>query len=69
VNAIEHYLETLNIGAYTSMAGLAIGLVCLVMLGIVISDLAKIKQALGAGPPPARHHAGQPYSGAPYPPR
>ncbi len=59
MNALESYLETLKIGAYASVGALIISIICLVLLAIIISDLAAVKKALGAGQPLPRRPADQ----------
>lgn len=51
--ALQSYLETLKLGAWASIAGLAVGVVCLVLLLVVLAQLAAIRKALpGAAPRP-----------------
>ncbi len=66
MNTLENYLVTLKIGAWAAIAGLAVSLVCLLLLAIVVADLAAVKKALRLGPP--ARHAVPPYPPAPVPP-
>jgi hypothetical protein len=51
---IENYLKLLEWGAFAAIGALVIGIICLILLINVWSDLRQIKQAMGIDQAPQR---------------